>query len=95
MMSNQMRNELNKFNMLLNQNPVLTEGKNKFDYEWGEGVYIGGGMSFKIYFDKKLNKIVYVYPGRGFGGDVEGILPDEDIDDLINLLVSYRERKND
>ena len=68
----------------------LNEGRNSFDYEWGEGVYINGSMSFKIYLDKKTNKIIYQYPGKGWGSDVEGILSNEDIDDLINLLQKYK-----
>ena len=68
----------------------FNEDKNSFDYEWGEGVYINGSISFKIYFDKKLNKIVYQHPGSGFNNDVQGIMSNDDIDDLINLLQKYR-----
>ena len=68
----------------------FNEGKNSFDYEWGEGVYINDSISFKIYFDKKLNKIVYQHPGSGFNNDVQGIMSNDDIDDLINLLQKYR-----
>jgi hypothetical protein len=69
----------------------LNEGKNSFDYEWGEGVYIHGSMSFKIYFDKKINKLCYEYPGKGWNSQVEGVFSNEDIDDLINLLQKYKE----
>ena len=68
----------------------VNEGKNSFDYQWGEGVYINGSMSFKIYLDKKTNKIIYQYPGKGWGSDVEGTMSNDDIDDLINLLQKYR-----
>jgi hypothetical protein len=68
----------------------LNEGKNSFDYEWGEGVYIGGSLSFKIYLDKKTNKIIYQYPGKGWGSDVEGVMSNDDIDDLINILQKYK-----
>jgi hypothetical protein len=74
----------------VNDNKKLNEGKNSFDYEWGEGVYIGGSMSFTIYLDKKTNRIVYKYPGKGWNSDVEGTLSNEDIDDLINLLQKSR-----
>lgn len=68
----------------------INEGKNSFNYQNVEGVSINGSVSFKIYLDKKLNKIVYQYPGRGFANDVEGIMSNDDIDDLINLLQKYR-----
>jgi hypothetical protein len=68
----------------------LNEGKNSFDYEWGEGVYIGGSLSFKIYLDKKTNKIIYQYPGKGWGSDVEGVMSNDDIDDLISILQKYK-----
>lgn len=47
-------------------------------------------MSFKIYLNKKTNKIIYQYPGKGPGSDVKGVLSNEDIDDLINLLQKYK-----
>jgi len=68
----------------------LNEGKNSFDYEWGEGVYINGSISHKIYFDKKLNRMCYQYPGKFGGNTVDGLLSNEDIDDLIDLLQKYK-----
>ena len=69
---------------------VINEGKNSFDYEWGEGVYINGSMSFTIYFDKRLNRMVYKYPGKFGGNTVDGLLSNEDIDELIELLQKYK-----
>jgi hypothetical protein len=100
-MEHEMRKYINTFKQKLTESEnlnisdvrsskKLNEGKNSFDYEWGRGVYIGGSLSFKIYLDKKTNKIIYQYPGKGWGSDVEGVMSNEDIDDLIELLQKYK-----
>jgi hypothetical protein len=88
-MEHEMRKYIDTFNDVRSIKK-LNEGKNSFDYKWGEGVYIGGSMSFKIYLDKKTKKIIYQYPGKGWGNDVEGVMSNDDIDALISLLKKYK-----
>jgi hypothetical protein len=56
-----------------------------FDYEWGEGVTIGGDApsDLRFYLDKERNKIVYSYK------NVKGVLQASDKQDLINFLQTH------
>jgi hypothetical protein len=74
---------LKKFN-----DTKINEGWNdnhEFDYEWGEGVVVGGGgpSDLKIYYDKSIKKLSYSYK------NVNGILSDSDKESLVKLFQKY------
>lgn len=67
-----------------NLNEELKEYKNLIDINIGK-------LNFT--YNKDKNRLEYSYPGKGFASTVEGILSNEDCNNLIELLNIYKNRQ--